>query len=139
MGGAWANSRLARTAAGGQTALAVALLCGLASAAALLVLTSVGSLSLVALMPLLMVHVFCRGVASPNATHGALEPMGEIAGLASAVVGFSQMAVGAASSALVALLFPALGPAGMAVTMTGFSLASVAAWLIARRPDAALV
>lgn len=138
MGGAWANSRLARTAAGGQTALAAALLVSLLSAAVLLALTSAGSLSLVTLMPLLMVHVFCRGVASPNATHGALEPMGEIAGLASAVVGFSQMAVGALSSALVALLFPSLGPAGMALTMTGFSAASVVAWLVARRPDVAL-
>jgi DHA1 family bicyclomycin/chloramphenicol resistance-like MFS transporter len=95
---------------------------------------------LATLLPLLIVHAFCRGISAPNATHGALEPMGEIAGLASAVIGFLQMATGALSSALVAVLFPRLGPSAMAMVMTGFSAAALVIWGVtmraARRPVA---
>jgi DHA1 family bicyclomycin/chloramphenicol resistance-like MFS transporter len=134
--GAWVNSRVAKSAARSHRALAAALAASLASAALLLLLIGAGRATLGTLLPLLLLHAFCRGISSPNATHGALEPMGEIAGVASAVVGFAQMATGAVSSALVAVLFPIVGAAAMAATMTAFSLAAIAAWLVARRPEA---
>jgi DHA1 family bicyclomycin/chloramphenicol resistance-like MFS transporter len=136
MAGAWANSRLARDAAASRTALALALLAALLSALALLAITLLGAASLATLLPPLLVHTFSRGITAPNATHGALEPMGEIAGVASAVVGFAQMATGAISSALVALLFPGFGPTAMALVMVGFSFAAVLAWRVARRSEA---
>jgi len=139
MAGAWVNSRVARSAAASHTALGLALVASLLSAIALLVVTGHGMVSLATLVPCLLVHTFCRGISAPNATHGALEPMGEIAGLASAVVGFLQMATGAVSSALVALLFPMLGPTAMALVMAGFSVAALVAWRVAQQPAAAAV
>jgi DHA1 family bicyclomycin/chloramphenicol resistance-like MFS transporter len=135
MAGAGINGRVARSAAASHVALAVALVAGLLSALVLLAVTAEGIASLATLLPPLLVHSFCRGIASPNATHGALEPMGEIAGLASAVVGFLQMATAAVSSALVALLFPALGPTAMSLVMASFSIAAVLAWFSAQRPQ----
>jgi len=136
--GAWVNSHVARKPDNAHLALALALSAAFGTAVLLLAVTLNGTVGLVTLLPLLIVHAFCRGVTSPNATHGALEPMGEIAGLASAVVGFLQMATGAVSSALVALLFPWLGPVAMALVMTLFSLASLLAWRAATRKPAAL-
>jgi MFS transporter, DHA1 family, multidrug resistance protein len=135
MAGASLNSRVACSAAASHIALAVALVASLLSAIVLIAVTADGIASLATLLPPLLVHTFCRGVSSPNATHGALEPMGEIAGLASSVVGFLQMATAAVSSALVALLFPVLGPPAMALVMTGFSLAAVLAWRAAQRAE----
>jgi DHA1 family bicyclomycin/chloramphenicol resistance-like MFS transporter len=139
VGGAWVNSRVARNQAAADLALACALIISCLTAVLLLVVSVQGVLSLANLLPLLIVHAFCRGITSPNATHGALEPMGDIAGLASAVVGCAQMATGALSSALVALLFPSLGSTAMALVMTGFSAAAVLAWNVARKPAAALM
>jgi DHA1 family bicyclomycin/chloramphenicol resistance-like MFS transporter len=135
MMGAWVNSKAAKTGATSSLALALALAGSLVSATLLFGVLLHGGVSLSRLLPLLVLHAFCRGISSPNATHGALEPMGEIAGLASAVVGCSQMAMAALSSGLVALLFPVLGPAAMALVMTLFSAAALLAWQTARRPD----
>ena len=137
--GAWVNSQVARDAGAARGALAWALMFSAATAVALLVVTTHGVVTLAGLLPLLIVHAFCRGISAPNATHGALEPMGEIAGLASAVVGFLQMATGALSSALVAMLFPWLGPSAMALVMTAFSAAALVAWGVATRPARAAV
>ena len=76
------------------------------------------------LLPLMMVGTFCRGLFVPTATHAAMEPLPELAGSTSAVLGCLQMAVGAASSAIVALLFPVFGPVAMALTMAGFGCAA---------------
>lgn len=138
MAGAWVNSRAAKSAALSHLALAMALTGSLVSAAMLFAVLAQGATSLGTILPLLVLHAFCRGISSPNATHGALEPMGEIAGLASAVVGCSQMATAALSSAMVALLFPVLGPLAMALVMMGFSAAALVAWHYARRPEPVL-
>ncbi len=138
--GAWMNSQVAGEAGAARAALAWALIVSVATSVALLAVTTHGVVTLATLLPLLIVHAFCRGISAPNATHGALEPMGEIAGLASAVIGFLQMATGALSSALVAVLFPRLGPSAMAMVMTGFSAAALVIWGVtmraARRPVA---
>lgn len=137
--GAWTNSRVAHSTAASGSALGVALACSLASAAALLVVTTGQMVGLATLVPLLVVHAYCRGISMPNATHGALEPMGAFAGAASAVLGFLQMATGALSSALVALLYPRLGCSAMALVMTLFSVASLLAWRAAvRQPRTAV-
>ena len=135
MAGAWLNSQVARDAAASRRALALALAASLLSALGLLLVIGLGLATVATLLPFLVVHSFSRGITAPNATHGALEPMGEIAGVASAVVGFAQMATGAVSSAVVALLFPVFGPAAMALVMVAFSAAAVTAWWVARRPE----
>lgn len=94
-------------------------------AAALLLVAVVAArpLSLATLMPLLALTTFCRGIISPNATHGTMEPLPRLAGVAAAVLGFAQMAVGAAASAVVALLFPSLGALAMVATMLAMAAA----------------
>jgi DHA1 family bicyclomycin/chloramphenicol resistance-like MFS transporter len=138
MAGSWLNGRLSQRAIAPRLPLAVALGASLATAGVVLALTAAGAVSLVTLMPLLVAHMLCRGVVGPNATHGALEPMGEIAGLASAVLGFLMMAVGAIASGVESLLYPWLGPPAMAITMTAFAGAALVAWRVAERPPIGL-
>ena len=103
-----------------------ALLTALACALGVLAVIGAGQASLLTLMPLLMLHCFARGVITPNAMHGALEPMGDMAGLAASVVGFLQMAAGALASGAVAALYPRLGPMAMALLMVVCSVAALA-------------
>lgn len=132
MAGAWLNGWLSGRGVSARLPLAVALGVSLASAIGLVAVTGRGHGVLVTLMPLLVVHMFCRGIIAPSASHATLEPMGEVAGLASAVLGFLQMASGALSSAAVALLFPAFGPVSMALVMAVCASGAFVAWCIAR-------
>jgi DHA1 family bicyclomycin/chloramphenicol resistance-like MFS transporter len=134
MAGAGLNGRLSRRGVPASRALVMALSVGLVATLGLLAVLGRGIPSLGVLMPLLVLHSFCRGVAAPNATHGALEPMGEIAGLASSVVGFLQMLLGALASGAVALLFPPLGPVAMPAVMTACAAAALLAWRVGRTP-----
>jgi DHA1 family bicyclomycin/chloramphenicol resistance-like MFS transporter len=85
---------------------AVPLTLGLALAVigstALLVLTLAGVSSFGVVYPLLLVSTCSYGLISPNASHGALQPLPHIAGVASASLGFVQMAGGSLAAALVA-------------------------------------
>ncbi len=47
---------------------------------------------------------FCAGIVMPNATHQALEPVGQVAGSAAALLRSMQMLAGAATGALVGML-----------------------------------
>jgi DHA1 family bicyclomycin/chloramphenicol resistance-like MFS transporter len=78
-------------------------------------LAGVGWLGAWQLVPLAVIGFIGQGIVRPNAVQGALEPMPDIAGVASAVLSTSQMAAGALSSALVAELFDGRS----AVAMTG--------------------
>jgi DHA1 family bicyclomycin/chloramphenicol resistance-like MFS transporter len=132
--GSWINGRISARGIAPRLPLAISLAVSLAATVGLVLVTLLGVASLATLMPLLVAHMLCRGVVGPNATHGALEPMGEMAGLASAVLGFLMMTVGAISSGLMALLYPPLGPAAMALTMAGFAGLALLAWLVAEWP-----
>ncbi len=132
--GALTNARLSRRGVRMQVPFAVALCIALLSALAIGAVTWAGALSVAVLMPLAVVHMLCRGLAGPNAAHGALEPMGGNAGAASAVLGFLQMAMGALSSALVAALFPLLGPVAMPLLMSLCAAGALGAWWVAQAP-----
>ena len=84
--------------------------------------------SIAVLLPLLVVTLFCRGLAVPNAQHLALEPMREQAGTAAAALGIMQILTGAASSAAVAFLLPYIGSGGMTHVMAVCAVASLALW-----------
>lgn len=128
--GSFLNTRLGGGSGVARIALAVSILAPLLMGVAALT----GGLTLGVFMPMILGHTLCRGLIAPNATHRALEPMGAVAGTAAAVVGFLQMAVGALSSAVVAVLFPALGPLTMPLMMTMFALACAGAWAFAALP-----
>ena len=76
-----------------------------ATSVLLLVLTLVGAISTWVLVTLAVVSFVGQGIVRPNAVQGALEPVPESAGVASAVVSGLQMLVGGASSAIVAAWF----------------------------------
>ena len=100
-----------------------------ASAVALAILLAVNVGSLLFLIPLLLINLFCRGMVAPNAQHMALEPMRDQAGTAAATVGVMQILTGALSSAIVAVLLPSLGPSGMTLVMAALALSSLGLWL----------
>lgn len=86
-------------------------------------------------MPLLVLNTFCFGLIAPNAKHGALQPLPEVAGVAAAVLGFTQMLLGGTlASALVAFLYDGRTATAMTSVMTLFALASFAAYANIVRP-----
>ena len=136
MTGAFVNGRL--SARGTSAARLLTLGLAIASGAStLLVLVTLGGVASVAtLLPLFALNNFSLGLITPNATHGALHPMPDIAGVASAVLSGLRMLLGATASALVAFLFN--GQSAIAVTgvMAGFAFASLAVYLLVVRPVA---
>jgi len=83
-------------------------------------------------VPLLLV-LFARGVIAPNLQHLAIERRNDQAGVASALLGVSQLLAGAVASGVVAWILPVEG--SRAVTLPLAFLASVAlpCWLWAER------
>ncbi len=128
LAGSWLNGRLAARGVAPALPMWLSLLLSLIACAALLLLLAAGGRTLVPLLLLLTGFCFARGIIGPTATHGAMEPMAQIAGAASALIGFMQMSTGALSSAVVAALFPRLGPYAMPLVMTLFAAGSLLAW-----------
>jgi DHA1 family bicyclomycin/chloramphenicol resistance-like MFS transporter len=68
----------------------------------------------------LFLFTFSGGLVAPNAAHGCMHPMPKIAGVASAVLTFTQMIVGALSSAIVAYLYDEKSAIAMTGVMAAF-------------------
>lgn len=115
MAGALLNARLIRlrVAPGRLVAWGLAGIVG--SALLLLALTVIGELRVALLVPIAVVGTIGQGVVRPHTAQGALEPLPEIAGVASAVLSAVQMLSGALASAAVAALFDEMS----ALAMTG--------------------
>ncbi len=135
--GAWVSGRSASLGIGPRGLLWVSLVLAATSAVALAVLLAIDVVSVVLLLPLLLLNLFCRGVIAPNVQHMALEPMREQAGTAAATVGVMQILTGALSSAIVAVLMPFLGASGMTVVMAVLAVASLGVWLVISRTGGA--
>jgi DHA1 family bicyclomycin/chloramphenicol resistance-like MFS transporter len=101
--------------------------------AGLLGLALTGRFTLAASLPPLILGMAAIGFVIPNAVHGALEPFAAMAGIASALRGFLQMAAGSAASAAVAWLYAGT-PVAMAGVMAVCSTASLLVWLAMLRP-----
>ncbi len=88
----------------------------------------------VSIMPLLILNTFSMGLVTPNAVHGALEPMPRIAGVASSAFGSIRMLGGAISSEFVAIWYHGT-PVAMGATMALFAAcALVVGLLLIQRP-----
>ena len=97
-----------------------------ASAGVALSLAALAGAGLYATLAPLMVFFFGLGMVTPNATAAALEPMGRMAGVASALLGVFQMAGGALAGWAVSALYDhSARPMSFAV-----GLLSVAALLV---------
>jgi DHA1 family bicyclomycin/chloramphenicol resistance-like MFS transporter len=86
------------------------------------------------LIALILIGNVGQGVFRPNAILGALEPLPEIAGVASAVLMSLQYLVAALSAAMVAALFNGRSAIAITGAMAAFSLASFAIFLLVVRP-----
>ena len=115
--------------------LKVGLTLAVASAIALLLVSISNNVRVATLIPLLVLNTFCFGLISPNAKHGALQPLPEVAGVAAAVLGFTQMFLGGTlASALVTFLYDGRTATAMTGVMALFSIASLAAYVAIVRP-----
>ena len=84
-------------------------------------------------VPFIVVTSFCRGLVNPNCIYAAMEPVPDHAGSASALIGCGQMLMAAASGAIVAAMYPFLGPLAVTVSIAGFGLAALLGWLVVER------
>ena len=133
--GAFTNARLSGIGVAQSRLIGWGLAVIVATALLLLLLTLAHAIRVWTLVPLAVVGFVGQGIVRPNAVQGALEPLPEIAGVASAVLSALQMLVGAASSALVAALYD--GRSAIAVTMmmalTGCASAAVYVGVVKER------
>jgi DHA1 family bicyclomycin/chloramphenicol resistance-like MFS transporter len=126
--GAWTNGRLSVRGVQVAATLAPALVVSAAAAIALAAACVGGQISGTVLVPLLLVTMFCRGVIAPNMQHLAIERWPDQAGAASATVGVSQLLAAAIASAVVGVLMPDYGAAGVAVPMALLATAALFVW-----------
>jgi DHA1 family bicyclomycin/chloramphenicol resistance-like MFS transporter len=134
VGGNLASNGFARIGISFRIALATGLVVAIVSACGLLVLAFAKALMLADAVPMLAINTFALGLIAPNAAHGVLEEVPEMAGAGSAALGSGRVLCGALASATVAALAH-LGPLGMALTMTAFAMVSLAIYLAVVRPD----
>jgi DHA1 family bicyclomycin/chloramphenicol resistance-like MFS transporter len=134
MAGAFINSRLGILNISPRLPLSVGLFGIVACSLALLALYMNDATRLTYFLPLLVASTFCYGLVTPNAAHGALHPLPEIAGVAGASLGFVQMACGSAASAMVAKLSDGKTPFSMILTMAFCASASCLIYFLCVRP-----
>jgi len=122
--GAFTSGTLATRRVSGKRIIITGLGIGVVTSGLLLAFALGGITTLASTMPLLMLNTFATGLVAPNVVHGTLEPLPEIAGVASSVFGGTRMLIAAVASEVVALLYRGT-PLAMSETMTLFAAASL--------------
>jgi DHA1 family bicyclomycin/chloramphenicol resistance-like MFS transporter len=128
MAGALLNARLLRRGVSSRRLIACGLAAITGSALLLLALTVAGALAASLLVPLALVGFVGQGLVRPHTAQGALEPVPEIAGVASAVLSAVQMIAGALASAVVAALFDDVSALAMTAPMAFCAVAAAAVY-----------
>jgi len=105
------------------------------TAASLVLVTHSPFASLATILPLLVLNSSCAGFIAPNAAQGALHPMPDIAGAASAVLNSIRMLAGAVAGLLAAFFFDGHTAHAMAELMTLFSAAACTVYFGLVRPS----
>jgi len=80
-------------------------------------------------------YMFGMALIFPQASAGALQPFGAIAGVASSLIGFVQNAMTAVAMTVIGLI-PLTSPLPMAIGVAGMALCSLAIYLFSIRPNA---
>jgi DHA1 family bicyclomycin/chloramphenicol resistance-like MFS transporter len=111
-----------------STGLAIALV----TSGALVFLAVVHAINPLSAMPFLMLNTFSIGLVTPNVVHGTMEPVPEIAGVASSLFGSARMLAGAISTELVAFWYTGT-PLAMTGAMLLFATAAFTYWLFTQR------
>ena len=116
----------------GKQMISTGLAIGLVSSGMLFLLTLGHGISAISAMPFLMLNTFSIGLVTPNLVHGTMEPIPEIAGVASSLFGSARMIAGAISTEVVAYLYNGT-PMAMTGTMLLFAAAALGFWLFTLR------
>jgi MFS transporter, DHA1 family, multidrug resistance protein len=103
------------------------------SAALLLAMALAEWMPLPLVVFLLILGTLAFGLVAPNALHEAMQPLPQIAGAAGAASGCIQMAVGAVSSGLVAILYDGHSALSMTFVMLLRSLLAVVSYVMVAR------
>ena len=112
--------------------ISIGLALGLASSGILVLLTLGHLITPLTAMPLLMLNTFSIGMVTPNLVHGTMEPVPEIAGVASSLFGSARMVAGALSTEVVALCYRGT-PLAMTGAMLLFAASAFGFWLLSLR------
>jgi DHA1 family bicyclomycin/chloramphenicol resistance-like MFS transporter len=131
--GAFVNGKLAGRGISSSRILVWGLSLGSVSTLTLATLSFSGHDSVAAMLPLLVLSNAAYGLVGPNATHEALQPMPEAAGIASAVLRCIQMVASACASALVPLFYRGHSSAAMTGVMAGCAVAALLVFVLGLR------
>jgi MFS transporter, DHA1 family, multidrug resistance protein len=134
--GSFTNARLSRRGVPHARLIAAGLVTVVACALVLLMLAVTETIGAWTLVPLVVISHVGHGIIRPNASQGALEPMPDIAGVASAVLTGVQMVTGALASGVAAWLFDGRTATAMTGTMAVCALGAAAVYaLVVRRAE----
>ena len=131
--GAFTSARLTRRGVSHARLIGVGVSTTAIITVILLALAASSLLRIATFIPLIVLANVATGLTRPNAAQGALEPMPEIVGVASALLSGLQMLVGAAASALAASLFDGRTAMAMTGTMAACSIAAALVYLLVVR------
>ena len=134
MVGALSNAHLSRRGVSHARLIAWGLGIIVVTSVLLLVLTLAGAITPAVLVTLAVIGFVGQGIVRPNAVQGALEPVPESAGVASAVVSGLQMLVGGVSSAIVAAWFDGRSAISVTAMMAVTALMSATVYALVVRP-----
>jgi DHA1 family bicyclomycin/chloramphenicol resistance-like MFS transporter len=132
--GAFLNARLNRRGVSHTKLIATGMIMVASIASLLFALAALKVLTAYLLVLLVVLSFIFHAIVRANAVQGALEPMPEIAGVASAVVTGLTMLMGALASAVGAGLFDGRTPVAMTGTMATCALAALGVYFIVVRP-----
>jgi MFS transporter, DHA1 family, multidrug resistance protein len=128
--GALVTGRLSGISA--KPTITTGLTISLITSGVLVFLTMAHAITPLTAMPFLILNTFSIGLVTPNVVHGTMEPVPEIAGVASSLFGSARMLAGAISTEIVAFWYN-----GTPIAMTGamflFAASAVAFWLFSLR------
>jgi MFS transporter, DHA1 family, multidrug resistance protein len=124
------NTWLVRRGARPKTVLDVALGLISLSALTLLAIGIAGAGSPLTVVAPVMVFISCFGLVFPNASHEAVQPLPDIAGVASAVLVATQMLFGALGGVAAAALYRNASPLSIGVVMTVGALGATAIYVL---------
>lgn len=127
MAGAIVNGQLNRRRVPPARPLMIGLCVTVGASFLLLLLTLLHRTSIYSFVPLFMACMFATGLLMPNATHGVMHPLPEIAGAASAALSAARMGFGSLISGVVAYFFD--GHSALSMTVTMVVCSCVALWL----------
>jgi DHA1 family bicyclomycin/chloramphenicol resistance-like MFS transporter len=132
--GAYFDNRLNARGLSSSYSLTIGLALLALSSMLLLVMTLADWMPLPFVIPLFMIVTFSSGMIGPNATHGAMQPLPQIAGSVSAAAGCILIVTGSLSSGLAAIFFDGHSALSMTAVMAFCSLLATVSYLLITRP-----